>query len=118
RKFVIAKDFKNLEENTSHPLKTRGMMDDDPIHKIPKKDFQKFIHAFSGQPSGLNSSDLNETEAGFVKRSGKIDPKKDQISENDARIGNMVFKKTDGKWKLVLIYFDEAEYEVVRKKGK
>lgn len=115
RQMVISKDFQKIQEHVKFPLQTRSTLDESPIVKFQKKDFPKLFKEFLKQMSGLNPTNLNETESEFINRKDTLDLKKDQLSGTEARIGNMVFQKQKGKWKLKFLYLEEDSYNSLKK---
>ncbi|HMV76611.1 MAG TPA: hypothetical protein PL048_11495 [Leptospiraceae bacterium] len=98
------------EKLVKFPVSVKGPMDDNPELKIKDKNFKDLIAALKASPTGTNKENPKETEADFVKAKEKLHPKNDVVTEENFRLSNMVFSKSDEKWHLVQVYLDEENY--------
>jgi hypothetical protein len=104
RRAVIDNDYSKIKSLTIFPLETRGEMDSDPIVKYDEKEFEKVIRAYLLQETYLLNEEGSITQLEEIKRT--ITPETSHTSENEVRIGNLVFEKRDEEWKLVFAYLN------------
>lgn len=98
------------------PLLLKGTLDDSPEIKVPAKVFAKALTKIAEQPSGLNATNLNETEAQHLAASLKIGKPPEDAGEGTLRTGNLVFKKMGKNWQLVKVYVSDELIEALQKK--
>ncbi len=105
------------EKSVKFPLGVKGPLDDNPELKIKDKNFKDVFTALKANPTGTNKENPKETEADFVKTKEKLHPKNDVVTEENFRLSNMVFSKSEEKWHLVQIYLDEEGYKKMKAFG-
>jgi hypothetical protein len=112
RTAVINNDSAQLILLSDFPIQTRGPLDNDPVIEYSRQKFtfvfNAFLNQFSGEWSGKDN-DSGKTEFDVIKNWG-IPNRKDIMAEQ-ARIGDMIFFKIDGKWKLSFLYL---EYDTIK----
>ena len=102
QKAAINNDFQTLIKLTEFPLETRGPQDDDKIVKYDESEFKIVFETFLKEDT---EPDL--TELDLLKKLANFDSKNQKdfaIYKDEARVGEMEFKKINGQWKLRLLY--------------
>lgn len=100
------------------PLRLKGTLDDSPEIKVSEKAFAKVLKKIAQQPSGLNSANMNESEAEYLQTMVKAGKLPENAGEGMLRAGNLVFKKSGKAWQLVKVYVGDDLIESLQKKGK
>ena len=114
RKAVINNDTTKIIELTHLPIQTRGPLDDDTVIEYNKK---QFIYAFNTYLSQWNGQDLNgTTELSDIKKA-EI-PKKTDVNGDEARVGDLVFNRSEKKWRLVFAYLNNETIDSLKKISK
>lgn len=104
RNAIISNDFETVEANTIFPLETRGTLDSDPIVRIDKKKFQDVFKIFLKTYYSMSTNQID-----YIKSQEIIKP---YITNSYwQRIGDMQFKRIDGKWYLSFIYIEKKLIE-------
>jgi hypothetical protein len=111
RKAIIQADTAKLTEMTRFPLEQRGTFDDDPIIKVPKKDFNAVFFLFLKQWNGIDLA--GSTEYDYIQKKTQIN---EEINDNQIRIGNMWFYLENEGWKLGFIYVNQETNEKLNTK--
>ena len=111
RKAVINNDTTKIIELTHLPFKTRGPLDDDPVIEYNKK---QFIYAFNAYLSQWSGEDLNGTTELYDIKKAEI-PKKTDVHGDEARVGDLVFNRSEKKWRLVFAYLDNETIDSLKK---
>jgi hypothetical protein len=111
RKAVIDSDTSKIILTTNFPFQTRGPLDDDPIVKYSNGKFLQVFKAFLNQWTGQGLNDT--TELDDIKRT--VSPDKNNIQKDIARVGDLVFNKTDKGWKLVFAYLNNETIDSLKK---
>lgn len=111
RKAVLGFDTAQIIAQTEFPFLTRGSLDSDPTIEYSKKKFVRVFSAFLQQYNGLDMEGGNELD--IIKKTEV--PKKDDVQNDYARIGDLVFNKQDNGWKLVFAYLNDDTVESLKK---
>jgi hypothetical protein len=111
RNAIISLDYIKLIEMTNFPLKCQGNRDNDPQFLIYQDRFYYFFKTCLNEDTGKAMD--GETNLDFIKRTSRLEEseyyKKD---ENWRKVMAMEFQKINDNWKLTLIYFNTANYQV------
>lgn len=99
-------DTQGAKSMLSFPLKTRGVLDTDPYFSYTEKDCMKPIFKFFEQQLDARPCDKDFAEKLKKYRAGDLYP---NCFGGTARIGDAVFTKIHGEWKLNFLYVDTAE---------
>ena len=90
----------------SFPLKTRGILDSDPYINYTEKEYMTVINLFFKQQIDAIPCDRSFAEKLKKYQASNLYPNCDDTT---ARIGDAVFEKVNGKWKINFLYVDTAE---------
>ena len=119
REAAVAGNFAELAKRTVFPLQTRGTMDEEPIVTYTENEFEAMFRLFLKTPTGLNSSNFDETQLDYIKATPALifnDTKVPMMHNNKtASVTSMEFENTPEGWKLKLVYLTD---EVYQKTGK
>ena len=108
---VLSFDTTKIFELTQFPFQTRGPLDSDPTIVYAKKNFVPMFKAFLNQ---WNGQDLNgKSELDTIKELEF--PNKNDIQNDQARIGDLRFKKVDKNWKLTFAYLNNETIDSLKK---
>ena len=89
-----------------YPVKAHGILDSDPVKKYDAARFKKWWPVFLKQEDGVA-----DTHGGFIKKYERLPDNECAYCKPDyCRINDLVFKKMNGKWKLVELYMNGEEY--------
>lgn len=114
-----AEDHKALADGglVRFPLELKGTLDDSPSVKISAKQFPGALQKIARQSSGLNATNLNETEKEYIAAQAKAGKLPQDAGEGNVRSGNLVFGQKAGKWQLMKVYVsDELVSELSTKR--
>ena len=103
---LAACDTQGAKSMLSFPLKTRGVLDTDPYFSYTEKDCMKAIFKFFEQQMDASPCDKDFAEKLKNYRETNLYP---NCNGKTARIGDAVFEKIQGEWKLNFLYVDAAE---------
>lgn len=119
REAAVAGNFAELAKRTQFPLKTRGMMDEQPVIVYAENEFEPMFKLFLQTPTGLNANNFDETQLDYIKANptltfsaGKLPMMHDNKT---AAVVSMEFENTPTGWKLKFLYLTD---EVYQKTGK
>ena len=113
REAVINNDTSKIIQLTRFPFETRGPQDSDPIIKYEKKKFLKVLEAYLKETTTWREDFSTITSREEIKRILK--PDKTYVQGDWARIGNLEFKKENGKWFLIFAYLGYPSIEGLNK---
>lgn len=110
-------DHKSLVKDNAvrFPLKLKGTLDDSPEIAASKKAFAAVLPKISGQSSGLNAANHDETEAEYLAAFVRAGKTPEDAGEATRRVGNLVFKKIGKKWQLVQVYVNDDVIDSINK---
>jgi len=111
RAAVLNFDTTQIIEKTQFPFQTRGSLDSDPTIEYSKKKFVRVFTAFLNKWNGLDRD--GGTELNLIKKTEL--PNKDDVQDNYARIGDLVFDKSHKTWKFVFAYLNDDTIESLKK---
>lgn len=97
-----AHDAKALAALTQFPFETRGVDDADPVKKHEPAAFPELVKRMLSQNTGLAVKE--ETHAQLIARTTHVAA---QGRGDSFRVGDLVFHRINGKWRLVRAYLDE-----------
>src|SRR5690349_4744466 len=112
RTAILDFDTSQIIAQTEFPFLTRGSLDSDPTIEYNKKKFVRVFTAFLTQWNGLEMEGGSELD--IIKKTEV--PKKDDVQNDYARIGDLVFNKQDNSWKLVFVYLNDETIESLKNK--
>ena len=116
QKAVINNDLQTLIKLSHFPIETRGPQDEDEIVKYDESEFNIVFQTFLKENT---APDL--TELDLIKKLEKFDSKNKRdfsVYKDEARVGEMEFKKINGHWKLRFLYLYYGAIDEVNKKLK
>jgi hypothetical protein len=103
RKAIISNDTNAIFSSVKFPFETRGPQDRDPIIKYEQKDFLRVLSAFlkrsNGEPDDIRNTEIPDTSG---------------IFGTEARVGNLEFNYSSGKWKLTFAYLNYDTIEELK----
>jgi hypothetical protein len=108
---VLRSDTSQVIQVTEFPLETRGPNDDDTTIEFNKERFVSFFNVYLKQYSGMDLQ--GSTELDGIKKTET--PKKTEFGKDQARVGDLVFMRIAGGWKLIFAYLN---YETIDSLGK
>lgn len=111
RTAAIKNDIKQIITLTHFPFKTKRTLDSDPITKYTKRTFPAVFTAFLKQWNGMDLE--GKTESDLIKKTVTLNKK--AVHDNYTRIGDLVFARTNKKWKLVSVYLNTETAELLKK---
>jgi hypothetical protein len=98
RAVALTKDWDALAAVTAFPLTTRGVLDRDPVYHVNRTEFKKVFRTFLAEwaiPGG--------NQLGFIRSITDVSQRKG-TSTDTVRIGDMIFRRVKGKWRLDTLY--------------
>jgi hypothetical protein len=108
RKAVIQEDTLKLIELTNFPLKSHGMLDEDPQIIITKEKYFFYLNKYLHESTGMSFE--KETNLDYIKRNAVLEKNRNcNMKKKWCRIANLEFEKIGLTWKLSLIYFDTSD---------
>ncbi len=113
RRAFLQEDFAVLAKMTRFPVEVKGLMDDDPILKVTKKQFERCFGLLFRRDTGLKVSGQNHRD--FVQTMLQAPPSE---SEDSFRVADLVFEQGKKGFELVRFYLDTADRAVARKCSK
>jgi hypothetical protein len=100
------REYLDLVKHVQFPLLSKGVFDELPVKKITKENFAVHMENYLS----IDDPNLNGIKLNIYKNWESIpDNQKQNIQAETARIDDMVFKKKNGKWLLVMIYDGRTE---------
>lgn len=119
REAAVAGNFAELTQRTVFPLKTRGMMDGQPVVTYTAEEFGSLFKLFLQTPTGLNADNFNETQLDYIKANPTLTFSESKLpmmhGNKTAAVVSMEFENTSEGWKLTSLYLTD---EVYQKTGK
>lgn len=108
RDSFLKEDFKNLEVMTKFPVEVKGAEDADPKFSVKKDHFKSCLALIYPRDIGMGKFD--KTHKDYINE--LKDLPETEGGKNQFRIGDLVFEKNLGKFKLVRFYLDTSEENV------
>jgi len=105
-------------EMVHFPLRLKGTLDDSPDAKLSGEQFASVLKKIAHQPSGMNAKNFNETEQDYITSQAKAGKLPEKAGNGSVRMGNLVFVKKKGMWKLVQVYVSDELIAELKKTGK
>ena len=106
RQAIVNNDTNTIIASTAFPFNTRGPMDSDSTIKYERRDFIKVFNAFLKQENG-------ETEWEDIKKTER--PDTTYIHNTWARVGNLEFANSNGRWKLTFAFLQPETIDELKK---
>lgn len=105
REAVLKKDTILLKELTSFPLKIWGFEDDDPKIELLNFDMTRFENALNSYADMDPKTNEPRSTINFFLQIENIQIKKNfDPNLKEQQIGDLVFKKVNNQWKLIIIF--------------
>jgi hypothetical protein len=89
---------------TEFPLKTRGTLDDAPVHSVDRAGFAGTLEEVLRQDPGLSSKP--DTMRELILRTETVDERA-MSGSGMARVGSLVFSNTAAGWRLTMAYTED-----------
>lgn len=105
REAALAGDVDRLAAMTRFPLEVRGPDDADPVQRRGREAFAGTVARVMQQDAG--EQPRPETVRQFFERTREVPPQPDG-ARGTARVGDFVFERTGGRWRLVRIYLADT----------
>lgn len=119
REAAVAGNFAELTKRTVFPLKTRGLMDEQPVVTYTENEFETLFKLFLQTPTGLNAGNFDETQLDYIKANPTLTFSENKLpmmhGNKTAAVVSMEFENTPEGWKLTFLYLTD---EVYQKTGK
>ena len=103
RESILSTDTSRIISLTKFPIETRGPLDSDSTIFYKREDFITIFNKFLKSHSG--SINFNETESDVIQKTAIVNSS-DQLTR---RVGDMIFGKVEGHWKLVFIFTEPED---------
>ncbi|ONG56177.1 hypothetical protein BKE38_06630 [Pseudoroseomonas deserti] len=108
RAAVLAGDNAALASMTRFPLEVAGTLDDSGVQRIGQDRFAATLAKVLGHDSGL-SPRQPQTNRDLVQRTESLaqDPRRPTATDDQARVGALVFSRIGSQWKLTRVYLED-----------
>ncbi len=108
RTAVLAGDNATLAQMTRFPLEVAGTLDSSGIQRIGQDRFAATLKKALDQDSGL-SPRQPQTNRDLVQRTESLtqNPRRPTVTDDQARIGALVFSRIGNQWKLTRLYLED-----------
>lgn len=108
RHLFLEEDFKKLAGVAAFPIEVRGTEDSDPRFSLNQEHFKKCFALIYPRDVGIAKFEKSHRDYIFeLKELPETEGSKDQL-----RVGDLIFEKKSGKFKLVRFYLDTSEDNV------
>ena len=102
RTAALAGDMQQVSTMVRFPLLSSGVLDSDPTKKIQRNSFATFFQGFLAAPSG--ESPDNASVKQLISSQACLQDKVLNDAGDSAQIGNMVFTRVGGAWRLTQVF--------------
>ena len=102
RSAVLAGDTQRVTALVQFPLLSSGVLDSDPTTKVQRAGFSTFLQGFLAAPSGETPDGSSAKQ--FIASHACIQDQVLNDARDSAQIGNMVFRRTGGGWRLTQVF--------------
>jgi hypothetical protein len=113
RAAVLKRDTSRIMEMTEFPFYSRGSLDSDPDIEYSTRDFFIVYNIYLKQWSGQLIGNEGTSEFEEIRKMDSV--KKTNVTKDYARMGDLVFNKTQNGWKLVSAYLTDDAIDEINK---
>jgi hypothetical protein len=105
RTAALSGDSGKVAALTYFPFETRGTLDDSPVQKVGRVEFDRLLGRLLEQDPGLRPEP--ETMRALLERTTAVEDREVVEGGKTARLGTFVFRRVDGAWRFTRAYVEE-----------